>query len=153
MKALILNSGLGSRMGVLTSEHPKCMTEISPRETILSRQLRQLAEAGIRQAVITTGYYDTVLTEYCRSLDLPLEYNLYGLEKKERSIVRGLGYPVDAFWQIAAAEGCTAIVGLDAHTPAQFDRPARFDAAKAYLRGLGVRVLDALPGLDAPPKP
>ena len=46
MKALILNSGLGSRMGVLTSEHPKCMTEISPRETILSRQLRQISEAG-----------------------------------------------------------------------------------------------------------
>ena len=45
MKALILNSGLGSRMGVLTSEHPKCMTEISPRETILSRQLNQIAEA------------------------------------------------------------------------------------------------------------
>ena len=29
MKALILNSGLGRRMGVLTSEHPKCMTEVS----------------------------------------------------------------------------------------------------------------------------
>ena len=29
MKALILNSGLGSRMGVITNEHPKCMTEIS----------------------------------------------------------------------------------------------------------------------------
>ncbi len=29
MKALILNSGLGHRMGVLTSEQPKCMTEIS----------------------------------------------------------------------------------------------------------------------------
>ena len=29
MKALILNSGLGSRMGVLTKEHPKCMTDIS----------------------------------------------------------------------------------------------------------------------------
>ena len=36
MKALILNSGLGSRMGVLTSEHPKCMTEISAKETILA---------------------------------------------------------------------------------------------------------------------
>ena len=46
MKALILNSGMGSRMGVLTSEHPKCMTEISNRETILSRQLKQIAEAG-----------------------------------------------------------------------------------------------------------
>ena len=74
MKALILNSGLGSRMGVLTSEHPKCMTEISPRETILSRQLRQLSEAGIRQAVITTGDYDGVLVNYCRALDLPLDY-------------------------------------------------------------------------------
>lgn len=74
MKALILNSGLGSRMGVLTSEHPKCMTEISPRETILSRQLRQLAEAGIRQVVITTGLFADVLAAYCESLELPLEY-------------------------------------------------------------------------------
>ena len=74
MKALILNSGLGSRMGVLTSEHPKCMTEISPRETILSRQLRQLSEAGVRQVVITTGLFDEVLRSYCEGLGLPLEY-------------------------------------------------------------------------------
>ena len=73
MKALILNSGLGTRMGVLTSEHPKCMTEISPRETILSRQLRQVAEAGIPEAVITTGLFADVLENYCRSLDLPLK--------------------------------------------------------------------------------
>ena len=74
MKALILNSGLGSRMGVLTSEHPKCMTEISPRETILSRQLQQVADVGIREVVITTGLFDRVLTEYCESLDLPLSF-------------------------------------------------------------------------------
>ena len=73
MKALILNSGLGSRMGVLTSEHPKCMTEISPRETILSRQLRQIAEAGITEVVMTTGLFDSVLVNYCRSLELPLQ--------------------------------------------------------------------------------
>ena len=34
MKALILNSGMGKRMGVLTSDNPKCMTEISLTETI-----------------------------------------------------------------------------------------------------------------------
>ena len=72
MKALILNSGLGSRMGALTKEHPKCMTEIAPGETILSRQLRLLAEAGIREAVITTGYYDQVLADYAQGLRLPL---------------------------------------------------------------------------------
>ena len=72
MKALILNSGLGHRMGVLTSEHPKCMTEISARETILSRQLRLLAEAGIKDIVMTTGYFDSVLVNYCKSLDYPV---------------------------------------------------------------------------------
>lgn len=74
MKALILNSGLGSRMGVLTSEHPKCMTEISAQETILSRQLKLIAGAGIKEVVMTTGYNDGVLMNYCRSLDLPLHF-------------------------------------------------------------------------------
>ena len=74
MKALILNSGLGSRMGVLTSEHPKCMTEISSRETILSRQLQQIVEAGISEVVITTGLFDSVLVNYCQQLELPLHF-------------------------------------------------------------------------------
>ena len=74
MKALILNSGLGSRMGVLTSNHPKCMTEISEHETIISRQLKQLAAAGVEEVVITTGYYDEVLVDYCNVLDLPLRF-------------------------------------------------------------------------------
>ena len=72
MKALILNSGLGSRMGVLTSNHPKCMTEISSKETILSRQLKLIAEAGIEEVIMTTGYYDEVLVNYCESLGLPI---------------------------------------------------------------------------------
>jgi len=74
MKALILNSGMGSRMGVLTSEHPKCMTEISPNETILSRQLKQLLSAGIEDVVITTGLFDQVLVDYCNGLDLPIKF-------------------------------------------------------------------------------
>ncbi len=59
-------------MGVLTSEHPKCMTEISGNETILSRQLRQIAEAGIEEVVMTTGAFDSVLVNYCQSLELPI---------------------------------------------------------------------------------
>lgn len=74
MKALILNSGLGSRMGVLTSEHPKCMTEVVGTETILSRQLRMLSERGISDIIITTGLFDSVLVNYCRSLEIPLHF-------------------------------------------------------------------------------
>lgn len=75
MKALILNSGLGSRMGILTSNHPKCMTEINSKDTILSRQLKQIVNSGIKEVVITTGYYDEVLINYCESLDMPLQFH------------------------------------------------------------------------------
>lgn len=74
MKALILNSGLGHRMGALTLEHPKCMTEIAVGETILSRQLKLIADSAIKEVIITTGYYDEVLVNYCHSLELPLHY-------------------------------------------------------------------------------
>ena len=75
MLALILNSGLGSRMGELTSEHPKCMTKISDRETILSRQLKCIVDAGIKKVVMTTGYYDQILIQYCESLQLPIHFD------------------------------------------------------------------------------
>jgi len=74
LKALILNSGLGSRMGTLTSEHPKCMTEISSHDTILSRQLKQIANAGIKEVVMTTGHYDGVLVKYCQDLEFPIHF-------------------------------------------------------------------------------
>lgn len=72
MLALILNSGMGSRMGELTATHPKCMTEISEKDTILSRQLKSLMRVGITEVVMTTGYYEKTLIEYCESLDLPI---------------------------------------------------------------------------------
>ncbi len=75
MKALILNSGTGKRMGNLTTEYPKCMTEISNHETILSRQLHMLAEYDIQDIVITTGPFEDKLKRYCLSLELPLNYS------------------------------------------------------------------------------
>ena len=74
MKALILNSGMGKRMGMLTTQHPKCMTEISSTETILSRQLKLLASNNVKEVIMTTGYFDSVLVNYCQQLNLPLKY-------------------------------------------------------------------------------
>ena len=87
MKALILNSGLGSRMGVLTSEHPKCMTEISAKETILSRQLKQLTDAGINDVIMTTGLFDGVLVDYCHSLDLPLHITFVKIQNTRKQTI------------------------------------------------------------------
>ena len=74
MKAIILNSGLGHRMGSITDTHPKCMTEISSDNTILSRQLKKLVAFGIDQVVMTTGYYNSILEEYCGGLHLPIKF-------------------------------------------------------------------------------
>ena len=98
MKALILNSGTGSRMGVLTSEHPKCMTEISTHETILSRQLKMITGAGIEEAVITTGYYDGVLVNYCQSLDLPIHYTFVKTLSTIRLIISIRSIAPESIW-------------------------------------------------------
>lgn len=72
MKALILNSGLGRRMGEITQIHPKCMTEIHGQDTIISMQLKTLMKFGITDVVITTGAFSDQLEEYCKSLGLTL---------------------------------------------------------------------------------
>ena len=77
MKALIFNSGTGSRMGKLTEDKPKCLLPLPGGETILSRQLRLLAASGIRQAVITTGAYTEQIRQQAdgSGLDITLVEN------------------------------------------------------------------------------
>lgn len=64
MKALLLNSGTGSRMGTLTSSQPKCMCDIGFGYTIISWQLELLKRNGIGEAVVTTGPFASMLEEY-----------------------------------------------------------------------------------------
>ena len=52
---MILAAGRGERMGALTATRPKPLLEIHG-ESLLSRQLRLLAAAGIREAVINLSY-------------------------------------------------------------------------------------------------
>ena len=59
-------------MGDITNTHPKCMTEIDNDETIVSRQLSLLKECGVTDIVMTTGYFNEVLVNYCNNLGLNL---------------------------------------------------------------------------------
>lgn len=63
MKAIIFNSGLGSRMKGLTENNPKCMVKLYNGETIFERQIRILSECGIQQFIITTGPFKEQLYE------------------------------------------------------------------------------------------
>ncbi|MCI5873698.1 MAG: NTP transferase domain-containing protein [Clostridiales bacterium] len=73
MKALILNSGLGSRMGKYTASSPKCMVELTDGETIVARQLRLISRMGISEVVMTTGPYEELLKDHIKELGLPLQ--------------------------------------------------------------------------------
>ena len=68
MKALILNSGTGSRLGHITKTHPKCMTVLDGKDTILSRQMRFL-QGYVREVIITTGPYEEQLRSCAESFE------------------------------------------------------------------------------------
>lgn len=72
-------------------------------------------------------------------LNLPVEYNLLGIKKGHRD--DQLGYPCNAFWEVAAEENVRAVVGVDAHAP-QMLKDFDMDGAKAYLRGLGITLIE-----------
>ena len=78
-----------------------------------------------------------------KELDMPLEYNLYGIDKQGRGRQKGLGYPCKIFWEAAADHGCRAIIGVDAHRPIHFNRQRYLDA-QAYLEGLGLNLIEEI---------
>lgn len=64
IRALILNSGLGRRMGELTAARPKCMVEIANDVTVFDLQLQALIAEGVTDIVVTTGPFPGVLETY-----------------------------------------------------------------------------------------
>ncbi|MCL2866501.1 MAG: phosphoenolpyruvate mutase [Clostridia bacterium] len=74
MIALILNAGVGKRMGFESDTCHKSMLEINGRDTIIGRQLRYLEAEGIRRVVMVTGYMSDSLESYIQSLGLDLSF-------------------------------------------------------------------------------
>ena len=64
MKAIILNSGMGTRLGDLTANNPKSLVHLNEDETICSRAISILSQFDIDEFVITTGYLNNVLKVY-----------------------------------------------------------------------------------------
>lgn len=71
------------------------------------------------------------LCREAKACGIPLEYNLLGLGERKH-------YPNRRFWEVAAEEGCSLILGRDAHTPeALLDRKTE-EQALANLASLGI---------------
>ena len=121
-------------------------------ETLLRRYVRQvitgletgkfscLAHPDLFRFVGEPQVYHRHMRELCRfarQADIPLEINLAGLTV-------GKHYPRRDFWELAAEEGCKAILGLDAHTPEQITDLAPEEAALEMVRLMGLELIHTL---------
>lgn len=64
MKVILLNSGIGKRMGSLTTSRPKCLVPLSSTQTILDFQLRSLVDNNLTEFIVTTGPFADILIDY-----------------------------------------------------------------------------------------
>ena len=148
-------------LGVHCSEYDEHLTHYYARSTKVEQveEYTRCALAGMESGLFAylahpelcfADYpvYDAVCKDMVNSicakakeLDMPLEYNLYGIDKQLRNRQKGLGYPCKLFWEEAAKYGCKAVIGVDAHRPEHFDRQ-RFLDAQEYLTSIGIQLTE-----------
>jgi L-glutamine-phosphate cytidylyltransferase len=67
LKAIILSAGQGKRLLPLTAERPKCLLSIAGR-SLLEWQIRALADGGLSEAVVVTGFASSAVEDAAASL-------------------------------------------------------------------------------------
>ena len=70
------------------------------------------------------------ICETAQALDMPLECNMLGYRDHRN-------YPNSRFFRLAAEYNCKIILGVDAHSPAEFSDPAN-NGVEAFLAACGV---------------
>ena len=78
------------------------------------------------------------LCQEAKSCGLPLEINMLG-------IWSGRNYPDTRFWELAAEEGCTVVIGCDAHAPEHLNRPDAEAKAMEIVNRYGLPLLETVP--------
>lgn len=85
--------------------------------------------------------YRSHMRRLCReakSCALPLEINMLG-------IWSGRHYPRQQFWEIAAEEGCSVVIGCDAHAPEHLNKPDAEAKALDIVKRYGLTLLETVP--------
>lgn len=85
------------------------------------------------------------LARACRDMNIPVEYNLEGVRAARKGNHPGICYPNRHFWDIAAEEGCTAIIGYDAHIPETLLDDSDWEAARRLIdEELGMKRIETV---------
>lgn len=93
---------------------------------------------------VVDDYVKSVSRDICqlsKDTGVALEYNLSGIWKRQDNYYQGLGYPCEAFWEIASTYDPDVFVGFDAHVPSKLQKKMFVDNAEKLV-GMGIRVLN-----------
>ena len=91
MKAIILNSGMGTRLKELTENNPKSLVKISNEDSIFSRAINILSKFDIDEFIITTGYLSQVLVDYCNENFPKIKFNfIYNPEYDKTNYIKSI---------------------------------------------------------------
>lgn len=95
-------------------------------------------------------FYDTKTEEYEKEMrrickasvkyNVPLEINMLGIRGDRH-------YPNEAFWKIAGEEGCSAILGFDAHTALDAYDSQSQKRAMEIVEKYNLKLVETLPNL------
>lgn len=80
------------------------------------------------------------LCRYFKEKDIPVEINQLGFVDKRH-------YPSERFLKLAQKVGNSAIIGVDAHSPAMLERHAEQEACRRLAHRYRLSIVDLLPGL------
>ena len=84
--------------------------------------------------------YAREMRRLCRAANrtgTPVEINLLGIREERH-------YPNERFWRIAAEEGCTAVIGCDAHRPEDLLDAAGEQKALDLVSRLGLKLTETV---------
>lgn len=67
MKAMILAAGIGSRLGDITKDKPKCLIEVKGKP-LIKHVIDKLSTAGVKEFVINTHHFAEKVKDYIQRL-------------------------------------------------------------------------------------
>lgn len=67
MKVILLNAGMGKRLGYLTKNNPKCLVKINDKDTILDYQLKNLIKSNLKEIIMPTGPFEDKIKKYVKT--------------------------------------------------------------------------------------
>ena len=84
--------------------------------------------------------YMLPVCEALKKKNKPAEINILGLADQRH-------YPVDRFWKLAKEVGIKAILGVDAHSPAQLLNREGIKQGEQWAEKYGITLLEKMPEL------